>query len=208
MEIFKFTLGFFGVNNYLIKSSRSRRAILIDAAETVQPILQQIQALQLELVYLINTHGHGDHIAGNATIIRETGAKLLIHPLDEPYLSDPNLNLSLMLGVHLESPPPHAYLEEGDELQVDDLYFQVRHTPGHTPGHISLITDGAAFVGDVIFRESIGRTDFPNSSHDQLLKTIETKIYTLPDETVLYNGHGPETTVGHEKQYNPFIRGR
>ncbi|NOX38807.1 MAG: MBL fold metallo-hydrolase [Calditrichaeota bacterium] len=207
MEIFKFTLGFFGVNNYLIKSSQSNRAILIDAAEDVTPILRKIRELQLQLVYLINTHGHGDHIAGNSAIIQETGAQLLIHALDAPYLTDPNLNLSMMLGIHLESPPPDAYLNEGDVLEIDDIRLNVLHTPGHTPGHISLVAEGVAFVGDVIFRESIGRTDFPQSSHYQLLETIRTKIYTLPDETVLYNGHGPETTVGHEKKYNPFVRG-
>ena len=207
MKVYKFTIGTFAVNNYLIQSETSHKAILIDAGEAPQPILNKIQSLGLELVYLINTHGHGDHIAGNATIIRETGAKLLIHPLDEPYLRDPTLNLSAFLGARLESPPADGFLEEGDEVTVNDIRLQVLHTPGHTPGHITLVGENLAFVGDVIFYEGIGRTDFPRSDHNQLLQTIRTKIYTLPDEMNLLPGHGPETTVAHEKRHNPFVRG-
>ena len=207
MKVYKFTIGTFAVNNYLIQSETSHKAILIDAGESPQPILNKIQSLGLELVYLINTHGHGDHIAGNATIIRETGAKLLIHPLDEPYLRDPTLNLSAFLGARLESPPADGFLEEGDEVTVDEIHLRVLHTPGHTPGHITLVGDNLAFVGDVIFYEGIGRTDFPRSDHNQLLQTIRTKIYTLPDEMNLLPGHGPETTVAHEKRHNPFVRG-
>ncbi len=207
MKVYKFTIGTFAVNNYLIQSETSHKAILIDAGESPQPILNKIQSLGLELVYLINTHGHGDHIAGNATVIRETGAKLLIHPLDEPYLRDPTLNLSAFLGARLESPPADGFLEEGDEVTVDEIRLRVLHTPGHTPGHITLVGENLAFVGDVIFYEGIGRTDFPRSDHNQLLQTIRTKIYTLPDEMNLLPGHGPETTVGHEKRHNPFVRG-
>lgn len=206
MVIHKLTLGIFGVNNYLIHSADSSKAILIDACEDSQSILEKISELMLELVFLINTHGHGDHIAGNAEIIRETGAQLMIHPLDEPYLTDPQLNLSTFMGVELKSPPPDRLLNEGDLVELDDIQFRVLHTPGHTPGNITLVSGDVAFVGDVIFRESIGRTDFPGSSHHQLIETIENKIYTLPDNTTLYNGHGPETTVGHEKKYNPFVR--
>lgn len=207
MVIHKLTLGVFGVNNFIIHSPNSTRAILIDACEDSPSILEKISDLNLELVYLINTHGHGDHIAGNAEIIGQTGAKLMIHPLDEPYLTDSQLNLSTWLGAELKSPPPDRLLNEGDVVELDDIRLKVLHTPGHTPGNISLVSGDVAFVGDVIFRESIGRTDFPGSSHQQLIETIRTKIYTLPDNTTLYNGHGPETTVGHEKEYNPFVRG-
>ncbi|RMI12567.1 MAG: MBL fold metallo-hydrolase, partial [Calditrichaeota bacterium] len=110
------------------------------------------------------------------------------------------------MGATLHSPEPDRLLKEGDVVELDDIRLTVLHTPGHTPGHISLVGDGVAFVGDVIFRESIGRTDFPRSSFDQLVDSIRRKIYTLPDDTVLYNGHGPATTVGHEKRFNPFVR--
>ena len=207
MIVHKLTIGFFGVNNYIVHSPGSSKAILIDAGDDPDLILKKINDLDLELVYLINTHGHGDHIAGNTRVIEETGAKLMIHPLDEPYLSDPNLNLSLYLGHQLKSPPPDGQLSEGDTVELDEIKFLILHTPGHTPGHISLVTDNVAFVGDVIFKESIGRTDFPLSSHSQLIETIKTKIYILPDNTILYNGHGPDTMVAHEKQFNPFVRG-
>lgn len=207
MLVHKLTLGLFGVNNFIIHSPNSTKAILIDACDDPQSILEKIADLKLELIYLINTHGHGDHIAGNEEIIKHTGAKLMIHPLDEPYLSNPGLNLSSFMGIELKSPLPDRLLNEGDIVELDDLQLEVLHTPGHTPGNITLVADGLAFVGDVIFRESIGRTDFPGSSHQQLIETIQTKIYTLPDNTILYSGHGPETTVGHEKKYNPFVRG-
>ncbi|RMH95880.1 MAG: MBL fold metallo-hydrolase, partial [Calditrichaeota bacterium] len=145
----------FAVNNYLIHSPGSSRAILIDACEDYRSILNQIEKLGLELVYLINTHGHGDHIAGNGPIIEATGAKLMIHPEDVPFLHDPNLNLSAWMGATLHSPEPDRLLKEGDVVELDDLRLTVLHTPGHTPGHISLVGDGVAFVGDVIFRESI-----------------------------------------------------
>lgn len=206
MVVHRLTLGIFGVNNYIVHSPDSDRAILIDACEDYPAILRKLSELKLQLVYLVNTHGHGDHMAGNAAILSETGAQLLAHPLEVPYLRDPKLNLSLMIGGGVRSPEPHRLLAEGDILELEDLRLKALHTPGHTPGHISLVGEGIAFVGDVIFRESIGRTDFPGGSYEQLLETIQTKIYSLPDDTVLYNGHGPETTVAHEKRFNPFVR--
>jgi len=202
------SLGMFGVNNYLVHARGSSKAILIDACEDTQSILKKIDELKLELVYLVNTHGHGDHIAGNEVIIRETGAKLLIGEIDRPYLTDPRLNLSLFMGVELRSPEADRLLNEGDVVELEDMRFEVLHTPGHTPGHITLVAreDNLAFVGDVIFRQGIGRTDFPGGSHEQLIETIQTKIYSLPDEMILYNGHGPTTTVGDEKRHNPFVR--
>jgi glyoxylase-like metal-dependent hydrolase (beta-lactamase superfamily II) len=205
MKIYKFTVGNFEVNNYLVHPANSKQAVLFDAGEDVDPVLQKIDELKLELVYLINTHGHSDHIAGNNHILEETGAKLLIHQLDEPYLSDPSLNLSAFLGIEINSPSANRLLQEGDTIDLDGLEFRVLHTPGHTPGHISLLCGEHAFVGDVIFRGSIGRTDFPGSSGSELIQSIRTKIYHLPEETILYPGHGPSTQVGTEKASNPFV---
>jgi len=205
MKIQKMTLGLFAVNNYLIHSENSRKAILIDACEDYPSILNTISENNLELVYLINTHGHADHMAGNRAILEATGAKLLAHPKAVPLLLDPKLNLSVMM-TPITSPEPDRLLEEGDSVTLDDIHFNVLFTPGHAPGHISLIGDGLAFSGDVIFNGSIGRTDFPGCSYADLERSIREKIYTLPDETILYNGHGPETTVGHEKATNPFVR--
>lgn len=206
MIVHTMTLGVFGVNNFLLHPENSSKAILIDACEDYPSILKKLDELKLELYYLINTHGHGDHIAGNAAIIQATGAQLLIHAIEVPYLNDPRLNLSGMIDMPLQSPEPDRLLNEGDSVALDELKLTVVHTPGHTPGHISLVGDGIAFVGDVIFKESIGRTDFPGGSYDQLLDTIRRKIYTLPDNTILYNGHTESTSVAHEKRYNPFVR--
>lgn len=205
MKIHKLTLGYFAVNNYLIHSENSNKAILIDACEDYPSILRTIEEKNLDLVYLINTHGHADHMAGNRAILEATGAKLLAHPKAVPLLLDPKLNLSVMVSP-ITSPEPDQLLEEGDTVTLDDIKLDVLFTPGHAPGHISLIGDGLAFSGDVIFRGSIGRTDFPGCSYPDIESSILEKIYTLPDETVLYNGHGPETTVGHEKATNPFVR--
>jgi len=205
MKIHKLTLGYFAVNNYLIHSENSNKAILIDACEDYPSILRMIEEKNLELVYLINTHGHADHMAGNRAILEATGAKLLAHPKAIPLLLDPKLNLSVMISP-ITSPEPDQLLEEGDTVTLDDIKLDVLFTPGHAPGHISLVGDGLAFSGDVIFRGSIGRTDFPGCSYKDLERSILEKIYTLPDDTVLYNGHGPETTVGHEKATNPFVR--
>lgn len=205
MKIYKFTLGNFAVNNYLVHAEGSNQAILFDAGEDPAPILEKIAELGLKLEYLVNTHGHGDHIAGNQIIVDETGAKLLIHQLDQPYLSDPYLNLSAYFGVEITSPPASRLLQDGDKIHLGEIEFQVLHTPGHTPGHISLWYEKHAFVGDVIFQGSIGRTDFPQSSSQQLIQSIRQRIYTLPDPTVLYSGHGPNTTVKTEKESNPFV---
>lgn len=207
MKIYKFTLGNFAVNNYLVHGDGSSKALLIDAGDEPEVILKKIDALKLELVYLINTHGHGDHIAGNETILHKTGAKLLVPELDNDYLTDPARNLSALFGFELTSPAAYRLLREGEIVELDTLRFQVLHTPGHTPGHISLFCDGHAFVGDVIFQGSIGRTDLPFASGPQLIETIRNKIYTLPENTVLYPGHGPNTTVREEKHTNPFVSG-
>jgi hydroxyacylglutathione hydrolase len=203
--VYKFTIGTFAVNNYLVHAQNSNQAILIDAGDDPDTILNKINQLGLKLVYLVNTHGHGDHISGNEKIINTTGAKLLIHELDAPYLTDPELNLSVFFGPELHSPPAERLLKEGDKISVENLEFLVLSTPGHTPGHISLVYQNHAFVGDVIFQGSIGRTDLPLASAQQLIQSIRTKIYTLPDDTILYPGHGPNTSVGEEKQNNPFV---
>ncbi len=205
--VHKFSLGAFDVNNYLVYCAGSSRAILIDAGEDPDPILQKLESLQLELSYLINTHGHGDHIAGNRKILEHTGAQLLIHEQDAPYLTNPNLNLSAFLGMEITSPPADGLLKEGDRIETDGLQLTVRHTPGHTPGHITLVIDHGAFVGDVIFAGSIGRTDLPHGDMNQLVESIRQKIYDLPDDTILYPGHGPNTTVGQEKRTNPYVNG-
>ena len=205
MKIIKFTLGSFDVNNYLVYSEDSLQAVLIDTCDQPDVILEKIIELNLNLIYVINTHGHGDHIIGNKQILEKTKAKLLIHELDVDYLSDPNLNLSAFFGTSIDSPPAYKLLKDGDIIKLDNIELKVLHTPGHTPGHISLVCPEHAFVGDVIFQGSIGRTDLPLASSQQLVETIRNVIYNLPNHTILCPGHGPDTTVGKEKESNPFV---
>jgi hydroxyacylglutathione hydrolase len=205
MKIIKFTLGSFDVNNYLVYSEDSLQAVLIDTCDQPDVILKKIDELNLNLIYVINTHGHGDHIIGNRQILEKTEAKLLIHELDADYLLDPNLNLSAFFITSVNSPPAFKLLRGGDIIKLDNFELKVLHTPGHTPGHITLATQEHAFVGDVIFQGSIGRTDLPLASSQQLVDTIRKVIYSLPNHTILYPGHGPDTTVGKEKESNPFV---
>lgn len=205
MKILKYTTGNFEVNSYLVYPENARQALLVDAGEEPEIILEEIRRLDLELVYLVNTHGHADHVAGNRLIIEATGASLLIHQADVPFLSNPILNLSNFVGMKVTSPPANRILQEGEVIALADLVFNVLHTPGHTPGHITLLSGNHAFVGDVIFHGSVGRTDFPGSSGEQLITSIHNRIYTLPDDTILYPGHGPVTRVGDEKYSNPFV---
>ena len=205
MKIIKFTLGSFDVNNYLVYSEDSLQAVLIDTCDQPDVILEKIIELNLNLIYVINTHGHGDHIIGNKQILEKTKAKLLIHELDVDYLSDPNLNLSAFFGTSIDSPPAYKLLKDGDIIKLENIELKVLHTPGHTPGHISLVCPEHAFVGDVIFQGSIGRTDLPLASSQQLVETIRNVIYNLPNHTILCPGHGPDTTVGKEKESNPFV---
>lgn len=200
-------VGNFEVNNYLVQCPETGEAMLVDAGETPEPLLRAIQEIGGKLAYLVNTHGHGDHMAGNMAMLNATKARLLIHKLEVEYLTNPQLNLSAFLGQPITSPLPDRLLEEGDEIELGRLKFSVLHTPGHTPGHLTLYGHGVAFVGDVIFHSSIGRTDFPGGSAQQLIESIREKIYTLPEETVLYPGHGPTTTVAREKATNPFVGG-
>jgi glyoxylase-like metal-dependent hydrolase (beta-lactamase superfamily II) len=157
---------------------------------------------------ILNTHGHIDHIAGNADLkAAYPAAPLVIGIGDEPMLTDPMLNLSGQYGFAIVSPKADRVVREGDTVLFAGLTLDIREIPGHSPGHIVYIVrdGGLVFGGDVLFREGIGRTDFPGGSFETLAVGIRTKLYTMPDETAVYPGHGPVTRVGHEKRNNPFV---
>ena len=154
---------------------------------------------------IVNTHGHVDHIVANRALKKRTGAEILIHRADGEMLIDARKNFSSMLAVPVTSPPADRLLEGGDVIQVGDLELKVAFTPGHSPGGISLLGDGMVFTGDTLFAGSIGRWDFPGASYNLLLASVRNKLLVLDDETVVYPGHGPATTIGEEKRYNPFF---
>ncbi len=198
-------------NAYLLSSPERGEAILIDAPggiwAKIEPILAE-QKVSLQQLWI--THGHWDHTQGAAEVVRQTQAKVVAHLADQVLIETPEVMEGFMgekLG--LEGIVVDQWVGEGDELDGLGSLVEVRHVPGHCPGNIMFVLAdaGTAFVGDAIFAGSVGRTDLPGGSMDELQQSIRTRIYSLPDETTLYAGHGPSTTVAAEKKGNPYVRG-
>lgn len=199
-------VGALAANCYLVWCEKTKDGLVIDPGGEGERILAEIHKESLHVKYIINTHGHIDHIAANEQVKEATGARLAIHMDDLPLLDDPFQNLSLYMGREYHCSPPELTVREGDEIAVgNDVKLTVLHTPGHTRGGISLKAPGAIFTGDTLFAESVGRTDFPGGSFNDLVASIKNKILTCDDDWVVYPGHGPATTVGHERVHNPFL---
>jgi hydroxyacylglutathione hydrolase len=206
MEIKRYVLGELATNCYLVICRDSKEAVVIDPGGDPAPVLDDLQREGLKLCYIINTHGHMDHIEGNQSLQAAAGAPILIHRDDAAMLTSPAQNLSLFVGNEFVSPPPGRLLADGDVISWGEESLQVLHTPGHTPGSISLAGGGVVFSGDTLFAGSVGRTDFPGGSMTRLLVGIREKLVGMPPETRVLPGHGPETTIGVEKNNNPFLR--
>ena len=205
MQIHTFACGPFETNTYLIEDEETGQAILIDPTMESEGIYDEIMARGLRLALIVNTHGHVDHAYANAFFKEKTGAPLLIHKDDALWLGTV-AQQAVIFG--LDAPPPSTAdrrLQDGDTITAGNLAFQVLHTPGHTPGGICLYGHGILLSGDTLFAGSIGRTDLPAGSYETLLTSIRSKLLALPAETVVYSGHGPATTIGHEMMYNPFL---
>ncbi len=201
MKIRTFQLTPFMMNCYVV--SDGGEAIVIDPGDASPGLLAYLSTLKVVMV--VNTHGHCDHCGGNPGVVAATGAPLAIHREDLPLLQSLEQQ-GRMFGVPFPtSPEPNIYLEAGMIIQVGETKFEVRHAPGHSLGHIVLVAPGVAFVGDVLFEGSIGRTDLPGGDYGQLIQSIKTQLLTLPDETVVYSGHGPATSIGVERATNPFL---
>jgi hydroxyacylglutathione hydrolase len=205
MRVKTLPVGAIQANCYLVWCEESNEAAVIDPGDEGQRILAEISRLGLQVKYIVNTHGHADHIGGNATVKQGTGAQLAIHPADLPLLSDTGLNLSTWMGKPFTCPKPDILLSEGQQLSVGKLTLTVLATPGHTRGGVSLKTDGAIFTGDTLFAGSVGRTDFPGGSFDDMIKSIREKILVCDDAVEVYPGHGPSSTVGYERENNPYL---
>jgi glyoxylase-like metal-dependent hydrolase (beta-lactamase superfamily II) len=200
----------FAENSYIVWRKGASDAIVVDPGFEPEPIIEFLGERNLSLVAIVNTHGHVDHIAGNAAMKHVfPRAPIVIGERDAPMLTDANLNMSAGYGIPIISPPADRLLKEGEVLEVAGLRLEVLDIPGHSPGHVVFVIRKTKPItvlgGDVLFRGSIGRTDFPGGSFPMLKANIERVLWPLPPDTVVYPGHGPFTTVGHEKRTNPFV---
>ncbi len=203
MEYRSFVTGEIMTNCYLLWSDKE--AGVIDPGGPVFEAVDFMKKNGLALKWIVNTHGHADHIAGNRMLRREFEALISIHERDREMLLSPFANFSAFMGGEVTSPDADRLINEGDILKLGSEELRVIDTPGHSPGGISLYTPGLLFAGDSLFFESIGRTDLPGGDHEQLLKSIREKLMTLPPKTIVLPGHGETTTIEHESKWNPFL---
>lgn len=196
----------YGTNTWLLYDDVSLEGVLVDPAAPSEMLLERIKDLNLKIKMIINTHGHGDHIGGNAFFAERLNAPLAIHKDDAAMLTDNLKNLSAYMGSSLPIKAADVLLEDGYTLNLGEHELKVIHTPGHTPGGICLYIDKYLISGDTLFELSIGRTDFPGGSHTDLIRSIREKLFVLPDDVIVFPGHGPQTTIGLEKSNNPFLR--
>jgi len=210
--VFKqYEVGNFAVFCYLIGDEEIKEGLFIDPADDVERLIADAKSQGVNRIkYIINTHSHVDHTMGNAEMVKKTGAEIIIHEEDAPFLTRTPSDLLMMFRAK-PSPPADIQVKEGDIIRVGKVGLKVIHTPGHSPGGMSLYINGKVFTGDSLFVGSVGRTDFPGSSWEVLEASIRNKLYVLPGDTIVYPGHNygptPSSTILHEKRHNPFIRG-
>jgi hydroxyacylglutathione hydrolase len=209
MKIDRFVLGDFETNCYVVRADEpATDCLVIDPGFDVQQVVASLVEQELNPVATILTHGHADHIVGLDALRRQfPGTKVCIHRLDAGMLMDAAANLSTFVEKPYTAEPADVLLEDGQTIEQAGLRLEVLHTPGHTPGGICLYAreEGVVFVGDTLFADSVGRTDFPGGDMGQLIRGIKNKLLILPDNTVIYPGHGMRSTIGREKRANPFL---
>jgi len=200
-------VGLLEVNCYILGDEETKEAVVIDPGGDEEEILEALKYAELNLKYIIDTHGHFDHVDANQPLKEATGAKIAIHEADAQMLSQPSAEAMFFTGNRARVSQADLLLKEDDLISFGPYRLKVLYTPGHTPGSISLVLEGFpyVYVGDLLFAGSIGRTDFPGGSFDNLIQAVRTKIFPLGDRYAVYPGHGPVTTVGQERKYNPFF---
>ncbi len=208
MNVETFTDFSFGTNTNLVWEDSADHALLIDPGLSERNVLEYLEREGLALDAVLLTHGHPDHIAGAAEVVEAPGADVYLHSVEIEAVKGMPAMLLAMLGIEeLRLPPEIKPLEDGQVLELAGLQVKVLHTPGHSPGSVSFLIGAALFDGDLVFRGSIGRTDFPGGDFDALMASVREKVFTLDPETKIYPGHMGSTTVGWEKKTNPFLVG-
>ena len=209
MFIKQLQVGHMAVFAYLVGDTVTGDALVIDPADNVKEIIAVAKENKLQINYIINTHGHVDHIGGNAEMQKLTGAKIIVHEDDAIMLTSTPAMMLKMFGAK-QSPPADILVKDGMIISAGNIELKVIHTPGHSPGGICLYTPGYVFTGDTLFVEAVGRTDLPGGSWQIMYNSIQTKLFTLPDDTKVMPGHNygrtPTSTIGHEKKHNPSVQ--
>ncbi len=207
MIIEKLEVGPFASNCYIVGAESNKEGMIIDPGAEADLILKQVKNLGLRVKFIVLTHSHRDHIGALREVKEATNAEVAIHASDARALQ-PRHSSSAVPNFSTQTlPPPDRLLQGGDSIDFGDLHFMVLHTPGHTPGGICLFGEGVVFTGDTLFNSGIGRFDMPGGSGSQIMDSILTKLMVLPDNTIVYPGHGPESSIGDERRWNPFLRG-
>lgn len=198
--------GVYAVNCYILADETTKDAVVVDPGGDLEDIAAVIQKEGLEVRYILLTHGHGDHIGALEDLKQLTGAQVGIHAEDADMLADPAKNLSKQTSGRAIAVTPDLLLTEGTQIAFGGCSLKVIHTPGHTRGGVCFQADDFVITGDTLFRASVGRSDLHGGNHDQLVKSIRTKLFTLPGETEVYPGHGAGSTIAYEKKANPYVR--
>jgi len=209
MKVIAMPVGELAANCYIVYCENTKKAVVIDPGAEGQRVLNRIQYEGLKVEYILLTHGHFDHIGAVKFLKEQVGATVAIHSGDAEALTDASINLSAFMGEHSVQVPPDLLLKERDVLTIGDIKMEVLHTPGHSEGSACFVVNSpvkAVFTGDTLFQGSIGRSDFPGGSYDQLISSIKDKLMVLGDDYTIYPGHGLKSTIGTERTANPFIR--
>ncbi len=206
MKIKKLTNGKLSTNTYII-FGKDKNAAIIDPAEDTNRIIQEVEDLDLNILYIINTHCHPDHVSGNKAIYEKYSCSLLAHEKEVSRLEDKTNHLSMYLGIKGNQPTIDHFIKDGDFIEIGEIKLKVIETPGHTEGSISLYEEKSKvlFSGDTLFQRSVGRTDLPGGNVQVLLESLH-KLFALPDNVDVYPGHSNNTTIGFEKENNPFAK--